>query len=141
MNAEGEFESISLSTPLEALMNDKFPELLLIRRSNANVSWAGAESHCFEHTHKQAVDKKASKAADAEEQEIGSSYQVRLSFLSLLEGTGADGVLWIASGGSAARIVDGELLPSHRFHVSHSTFRHVCAYLLPPSSLPPPFSY
>lgn len=59
-------------------MNEKFPELLLIRRSNANVSWAAAEAHCFEHTHKRAVDRKASKAADKEEKDIASSHQVNL---------------------------------------------------------------
>lgn len=73
---KGEFESISLSAPLESLMNEKFPELLLIRRSNANVSWAAAEAHCFEHTHKRAVDRKASKAADKEEKDIASSHQI-----------------------------------------------------------------
>lgn len=61
-------------------MNEKFPELLLIRRSNANVSWAAAEAHCFEHTHKQGVERKASRAADKEEEDIASSYKVSLCF-------------------------------------------------------------
>ncbi|KWU47088.1 hypothetical protein RHOSPDRAFT_14601, partial [Rhodotorula sp. JG-1b] len=64
----GDFDAISLSNPLNALMNDKFQQLVQIRRSNDRVGWAGAEQHCFTGNGAgQPLDKKAARAADKEE--------------------------------------------------------------------------
>lgn len=64
----GDFDAISLSNPLNVLMNDKFQQLVQIRRSNDRVGWAGAEQHCFTGDGAgQPLDKKAARAADKEE--------------------------------------------------------------------------
>ncbi|GAA5983163.1 hypothetical protein JCM10908_000179 [Rhodotorula pacifica] len=64
----GEFGAISLSNPLNALMNDKFQQIVQIRRSNDRVGWAGAEQHCFtSEAAGQPLDKKAARVADKDE--------------------------------------------------------------------------
>ncbi|GAA5893568.1 uncharacterized protein JCM6883_003563 [Sporobolomyces salmoneus] len=69
-----EFQAISLSAPLDSLFHDKFQEVLVTRRRNDKVGWAGAESHCLVPG-KSAVflDQKESTAADLEEKQIAKS--------------------------------------------------------------------
>ncbi|GAA6028379.1 hypothetical protein JCM8097_007003 [Rhodosporidiobolus ruineniae] len=65
---KGEFEAISLSAPLDALLNNKFQEILGTRRCNDRCGWAAAEQHCFGvEKHGMEVDRKLAKAADKEE--------------------------------------------------------------------------
>ncbi|BGP40452.1 hypothetical protein JCM10450v2_004434 [Rhodotorula kratochvilovae] len=72
---KGEFEAISLSAPLDALLNNKLGEIVYVRRSNDRVGWAGAEQHCFEagKTDATAVDKKQARAADKAEKEVSEA--------------------------------------------------------------------
>ncbi|BGP24987.1 hypothetical protein JCM10295v2_003907 [Rhodotorula toruloides] len=71
----GKFEAISLSNPLDALMNDKFQEILFTRRCNDCVGWAGAERHCFEHGKTDiVVEKKKARAADKEEKDLSEAH-------------------------------------------------------------------
>ncbi|BGP08426.1 hypothetical protein JCM10049v2_004273 [Rhodotorula toruloides] len=71
----GEFEAISLSNPLDALMNDKFQEILFTRRCNDRVGWAGAEQHCFQHGKTDTgVEKKKARAADKEEKDLSEAH-------------------------------------------------------------------
>lgn len=79
-HAEDDFDPISLSAPLDSLFSDKFQEILLTRRSNANVGWAGAEHHCLAPGKtKGTIDKKACQKADKEESTIAGAYTVRSS--------------------------------------------------------------
>ncbi|GAA5944159.1 hypothetical protein JCM3775_001084 [Rhodotorula graminis] len=70
-----EFEAISLSAPLDALLNDKLGEILHVRRSNERIGWAGAEQHCFEagRSDDKAVDRKLARAADKAELEVSQT--------------------------------------------------------------------
>ncbi|GAA6050354.1 hypothetical protein JCM3770_002978 [Rhodotorula araucariae] len=72
---KGEFEAISLSAPLDALLNNKLGEIIYVRRSNDRVGWAGAEQHCFEagKTDATAVDKKQARVADKAEREVSEA--------------------------------------------------------------------
>ncbi|GJN90810.1 hypothetical protein Rhopal_003824-T1 [Rhodotorula paludigena] len=71
---KGDFEAISLSAPLDALLNNKLGEILYIRRSNDRVGWAGAEQHCFEAgKNDAAVDKKKARAADKAEKVVSEA--------------------------------------------------------------------
>ncbi|GAA5872831.1 hypothetical protein JCM8547_005715 [Rhodosporidiobolus lusitaniae] len=66
---KGEFEAISLSAPLDALLNNKLGEILYTRRCNDRCGWAAAEQHCFEVSKSDGagVDSKAGKEADKAE--------------------------------------------------------------------------
>ncbi|BGP55681.1 hypothetical protein JCM8202v2_003288 [Rhodotorula sphaerocarpa] len=66
----GDFEAISLSNPLNSLMNSKFSGLVQTRRENDGVGWAGAEEYRLAAEPATApLDKKAARAADKEEQD------------------------------------------------------------------------
>ncbi|KAI5478234.1 ubiquitin-conjugating enzyme E2 Q [Pseudohyphozyma bogoriensis] len=72
---KNDFDAISLSKPLDSLFTDKFQEILLTRRSNKNLGWAGAELHCLTPGKAgQSIDKKACRAADKDEESIAGSY-------------------------------------------------------------------
>ncbi|GAA5856066.1 hypothetical protein JCM9279_006494 [Rhodotorula babjevae] len=70
-----EFEAISLSAPLDALLNDKLGEILHVRRSNDRIGWAGAEQHCFEagRSDDKPIDRKLARAADKAELEVSQT--------------------------------------------------------------------
>jgi len=86
--AEGEFEAISLSAPLDALLNDKLGEILHVRRSNDRFGWAGAEQHCLEagRSDDKPIDKKLARAADKAELEVSQTVRP-FPLLELYEGT------------------------------------------------------
>jgi ubiquitin-conjugating enzyme E2 Q len=74
---EGEFEAISLSVPLDSLFSDKFQEILLRRRQNPGIGWAGAEHHCLALIKSDGtLNASECKAADLAEKEISGSYTV-----------------------------------------------------------------
>ena len=72
---DGEFESFALSATLSNLLEGRFREVLDMRRSRTSVGWAGAELHTLAQKDAAAAtamafDKKASKAADEEEDDL-----------------------------------------------------------------------
>ncbi|BGP16562.1 hypothetical protein JCM10213_000526 [Rhodosporidiobolus nylandii] len=71
-----EFEAISLSAPLDALLNNKFLEILSTRRCNDRCGWAAAEQHCFAPGGAAGleVDRKEARAADKEEKETAEAH-------------------------------------------------------------------
>ncbi|GAA5904071.1 hypothetical protein JCM6882_003817 [Rhodosporidiobolus microsporus] len=72
---KGDFEAISLSAPLDALLNNKFQEILFTRRCNDRCGWAAAEQHCFGvEKSGMEVDKKKGKAADKEEKDTTEAH-------------------------------------------------------------------
>lgn len=76
---EGEFEAISLSGPLDSLFSDKFQEILLRRRQNPRIGWAGAEHHCLALLKSDgALHTSECQEADDAEKDISSSYTVRI---------------------------------------------------------------
>ncbi|GAA5835600.1 hypothetical protein JCM3766R1_006458 [Sporobolomyces carnicolor] len=77
MYTKSEFEAISLSAPLDALFRDKFHEVLVTRRCNDSVGWAGAENHCLvPGKSAAALNPRDSKAADREEKQIARSTEL-----------------------------------------------------------------
>ncbi|GAA5975703.1 hypothetical protein JCM11641_005842 [Rhodosporidiobolus odoratus] len=72
---KGEFEAISLSAPLDALLNTKFQEILFTRRCNVRCGWAAAEQHCFGvERNGMEVDRKKAKLADKEEKDTAEAH-------------------------------------------------------------------
>ncbi|GAA5820502.1 hypothetical protein JCM11251_003020 [Rhodosporidiobolus azoricus] len=74
-HTKGDFEAISLSAPLDALLNNKFQEILFARRCNDRCGWAAAEQHCFGvEKHGMEIDRKKGKAADKEEKQTAAAH-------------------------------------------------------------------
>lgn len=71
------FAAIALSKPLEALMTQKFEEILITRVNNPQLGWAAAEAYVLERVNTP-VDLVAVKAADKVEKEMETSRPVRL---------------------------------------------------------------
>ncbi|GAA6000083.1 hypothetical protein JCM10207_006044 [Rhodosporidiobolus poonsookiae] len=72
---KGEFEAISLSAPLDALLNNKFQEIVATRRCNDRCGWASAEQHCFGAERQGLeVNRKKGKAADKAEKDTSEAH-------------------------------------------------------------------
>lgn len=73
---EGDFESVSLSGPLDSLFGDKFQEILLARRSHVNLGWAGAEDFCLNFAKTDKFNTKRFAEVDKIEKALEESYAV-----------------------------------------------------------------
>ncbi|KAK4053896.1 hypothetical protein OIO90_003733 [Microbotryomycetes sp. JL221] len=74
---EGDFEAVSLSSPLNSLMNDAFQRILLTRRRFSNCGWAAAEDHCLTAGREKAdLDEKAATLLDMTERNLSAGYSV-----------------------------------------------------------------